>query len=87
MYWLWVLKLLNNVGIAKPSPFPFSRLIEDIRLIGSGYPDKISVVPLLEDEDLVYVHHEELVMWLVHQKLESIILSMYQLACRINPLG
>ena len=41
-------------------PIPIWLLVEDIRLSGSGDPDKISVLPLSEDEDLVYVYNEEI---------------------------
>ena len=63
----WILKFLSNIFIKKSIPLLFSELVNDISLGVSGDSDKISVVPLLENEDLIYVHHEELGVFLVNQ--------------------
>ena len=60
----WILKFLSNIFIKKSIPLLFSELVYDISLGVSGDSDKISVVPLLENEDLIYVHHEELGVFL-----------------------
>ena len=63
----WVLKLLSNIGILKAIPFLFGELADNTKISVSGYPDKMSVVKLLENEYLIYLHHEELGVWFFHQ--------------------
>ena len=72
------MKFLINLFITESIPFLFSELVSDIILGSSGGFNKINVVPLLENEYLVYVHHGELGVWLVQQLLVDIILSMDQ---------
>ena len=57
--------LSNNIGISKSIPLFFSKSVEDIILSGIEYPNKIIIVTFLKDEDLVNVHHEELLISLV----------------------
>ena len=61
------MNLLTNISIIEARTLLYSEIIEDIRLSHFGSLDKISMVPLLEEEILVDIHEKKLVVWLVHQ--------------------
>ena len=54
----WILKILSNIWIAECIPLLFGKLVEDISLSVIGDHDKSSVVPLMKDNNLVYICYE-----------------------------
>ena len=52
------MKSLINTGIVEFIPLLFSDVIEYVSLSGGGYIDKNNIFLLMEDDNLVYVHHE-----------------------------
>ena len=52
------MKFIRNLASTEATPLLFSDIIEDISLGGNGSSNKIIVVPLFEDEELVYVHQK-----------------------------
>ena len=53
-----IMKSLINTGIVEFIPLLFSDVIEYVSLSGGGYIDKNNIFLLMEDDNLVYVHHE-----------------------------
>ena len=72
--------------VAEVAPLRFSGIIEHTSLSSCGALGKTSMVKLLQYEDFLYVHQEDIVVWLINRCKLSLILSMYKLAKRINPL-
>ena len=87
MDWEWVLEFIINIGITKAIPLLFNEIIEYFRLSACSSIDKSSMVIFMEDENMVYVHHEELVVGILHQWLVYTMLSMDQISYTINILS
>ena len=85
--WVWNFKFIINVGIAEAINFLTSELIEYFSLSGGGALEKSRAVPFLGDEILVYVCSEELGVFIFHQLLVGLIISIHQLHYTINTLG
>ena len=62
--WEWFLEFLINIIIKEAIKLFLSEIIEYIILSTCGSIDKISTVKFME---VVYVHHEELVVGIFHQ--------------------
>ena len=67
MDWWQILKFLRNLSSIEAIPFLFGDLIDNISLGASRHYNKTSVVPLFEDEELVYILQEKLGVFFIQQ--------------------
>ena len=82
--WVWIINIIINVVIKIYSSLLFCDIVEDISLSGGGAYNEISILPLLEYSNMVYIWSEEILLFLVHSWLTGFILNMDQTFYIIN---